>query len=162
MADEQKTNCFVLMCGGFASLSVLAGSIAYVVFGVMFLINDYNECKHCSKSHLWEYVLVALILSVTHAGVKKNKGSDENEGGMGTVICICLIDAGLAIWGGIELFIKACDEVESSKIWTYALVTFSIQVLVVIIVLVCVPIAACCIALNANNGVASSQENTIV
>jgi len=127
----------LLKCGGCLGLiALLAGSITYTVFGIMFLINDYEVCHDCDDSHLWEYVLVILILQICSGkGGSSTNSNKDNEENYLVLLIIGIIQGGFAIWGGIELFDKAnkCEDVKNSDIWIWGVVSFSIQCLIAFI-----------------------------
>ena len=59
-----------------------------------------------------------------------------------------LIECGLAIWGGIELWEKSCSDLSDTNLWKIGLVTFVLQVIFATVFLVIMPIIMCCIALK--------------
>ena len=105
-------------------IALIAGCLAYIVFGIMFLVQDYNIANDCKGSNLWEYALVACILSLSRCNA--NNANDKDSGGFnfGVLICLGLIEAGLGIWGGIELFSNSCDDLTESNLWIFCFVTF--------------------------------------
>ena len=54
-----------------------------------------------------------------------------------SLICTFMIELGLAIWGGIELFENApnCDALYNSNLWKFGLVVFILQILTVIVLM---------------------------
>ena len=126
-----ENTCICL--GGCTILALIACQIAYIVFGIMYLVEDYDTWKSCDGSNLWPYALVALILSFSRIS-SGNVASNNEENGAGGAICvlICLfiIEASLATWGGFELYDKVgeCSDLQNSKLWTFSFVTFILQV----------------------------------
>ena len=97
-------------------------------------------------SILWAYVLTALILSLLRSGSKN--AQDDNGLNFCVLVCLGLIELGLAIWGGVELWVKSCDSLVDTNIWKFALATFILQsfvaaLLLVIIALVFLLLAVC-------------------
>lgn len=127
-------------------LALIAGCLAYMVFGIMFLIQDYNVANDCKGSNLWEYALVACILSLSRCNA--NNANDKDSGGLnlGILICLGLIEAGLGIWGGIELFSNSCDDLSDSNLWKFCLATFILQSFLAFLCLIALPIIGCIIA----------------
>ena len=121
-------------------LGLIAGAIAYLVFGIMFLVQDYDLAKSCNGSNLWAYVLTAIILAFTRSAAKRDNDNDEQGLVICTLICLGLLEAGLAIWGGVELWIKSCDDLQESNLWTFGLVTFCLQTICAGIFLVIIPL----------------------
>lgn len=140
-----ETNSF-LQCIGYISIIILTlaiatGGVAYVVFGIIYLVKYYeieNSCKNC---HLWEYVLTAVVLTVlrTFSSKSKDESTDSNFA-FCFIICLGLIEAGLATWGGIELWINSCHYLKESNLWNFALATFCLQSFFATLFLVIFPI----------------------
>ncbi len=141
------TSCLTtcIICSGF---SLIGGVVAYYVFGIMYLIRYYQECKDCSKSELWAYVLTALLAGVLRGGVrntdKKENNSDADSTPICIIICLGLVELGLASWGGIELWDKSCDNLVNTNLWKFAFATFCIQATSAVIALVIVPCGIVC------------------
>lgn len=136
--------CFagsMMCCGCIGVLGLFAGAIAYIVFGIMYLVQDYDVAHDCKDSSLWAYVLVAIILSLGRTNSKK-AFDDESELGVKicTLGCVGLIELGLGIWGGIELFSKSCSDLQDSNLWKFGLATFIIQMFCVGMIFVVIPI----------------------
>ena len=108
-------------------MGLIAGAIAYVVFAIKFLVEDYDTWRECDDSNLWIYVLVSLIISVNKKGA-----SDTSDDNFAVIFCVCMIELGFAIWGGIELFdqVDSCPELRDSDLWSIGLATFIMQLIV--------------------------------
>ena len=108
-------------------IGIIAGAIAYVVFAIKFLVEDYDTWRECDESNLWIYVLVSLIISVNKKGA-----SDTSDDNFALLFCACMIELGFAIWGGIELFdqVDSCPELRDSDLWSIGLATFIMQLIV--------------------------------
>ena len=141
--DSSLCGVFLICCGCISALALVAGAIAYIVFGIMFLVQDYDVAHDCGGSSLWAYVLTALILAWSR-GSAKNAQDDNNQVNFCVLICLGLIEGGLAIWGGIELFGNSCDDLSESNLWTFGLVTFILQTFVASICLVIIPLLVVC------------------
>ena len=126
---QKENNCigYSCICFGFLLvLAILAGAIAYIVFGIMYLVQDYKIANECSGSSLWAYVLTAIILAFSRSGARKSS-NDEGRINIPLLFCLGLIETGLAIWGGVELWQKSCDDLSNSNLWKFGLATFCIQ-----------------------------------
>ena len=81
---EKKEEGLFLCIGCGMCLSTLifvAGIISYIVFGIIFLAQDYNIAHECVNSSLWAYVCTALVLSFCRLGAKKEKeNTSERQG----------------------------------------------------------------------------------
>ena len=132
------------VCGAFILiLGLAAGFIAYLIFGIMYLVKDYNVANDCKGSSLWEYVLVALILSFSRLNAKNTK--DENGiFNFCVLILLGLIETGLAIWGGFELFNNSCDDLADTNLWKFGFATFAIQTFVATVCLIIIPLLVIC------------------
>ena len=126
-----------------SGMALLGASISYLVFGIIFLINDYNIAKNCNGSSLWAYVLVALILSFSRTN-SKNVRDDKNNVNYCVLVCLGLVECGLAIWGGIELFDKSCNDLKETDLWKFGLVTFILQSFLSSIILFIFPSCMVC------------------
>lgn len=119
-------------CGAII-LGIVAGNVAYTVFGIMFLVNDYPKSNNCTDIDLWVYVLVSVILSFNRFAVKSN---EDYQYIIPALICKGFIELGLSIWGGVELFKSSCH----NKLWNFALASFIIQLSMATICLLFIPI----------------------
>lgn len=154
MSQKESSNDF-LGCCGVCSLVILvvgliAGAIAYLVFGIMYLVQDYKIANDCAGSSLWAYVLTAIILAWGRGNAKNTSTKDGDMGtAFCTLVCLGLVDAGLAIWGGLELFQYSCSDLQDSNIWKFGLATFCLQTIFASLFLVIMPIVLCCMARNS-------------
>jgi len=160
MESENKNECFniVAVCSFFCMLLVLiAVSITYIVYGIMYLIQDYDIAHECTNSSLWAYVLTSVIISLLRFCGKNNKENKNIESNICIIICLGLIELAFSIWGGVELFQKSCNNLYETNLWTFALITFILQIIAAFICLIVVPCTIlCCIV---NNNVEKSNEN---
>ena len=141
--EDNNTECVEVStccCYGISMIALFGSYIAYLVFGIIFLVKDYHVANSCEGSSLWAYVLVAIILSASPAKAKQNKEGEEFHVILCTLFCVGLIEAGLAIWGGIELWNKSCDDLSDSNLWKFGLVTFCMQAFFAGLFLVIIPL----------------------
>lgn len=150
-------NCIFAMCSfcsiGVLVLGIIGGSISYLVFGIMFLVEDYpRKSNECNDLNLWVYVLVCVILSFNRFMVrsnKENKSSESTSAIVSMIVCKGFIELGLSIWGGVEVFNSECDD---TNLWKFALATFIIQLSLATICLLFVPLGYYCLTyLNKPN-----------
>lgn len=155
--SEDCIACAALGCGCLGILVILGCVVSYIVFGIMFLVQDYTIAHECENSSLWAYVLTAIILSLLRSGAKNTK-DDEDNLNICVLVCLGLIELGLAIWGGIELWDKSCDSLTDTNIWKFALATFILQTFVASLLLVLIPLTffICAICQSHTN----VQKNT--
>lgn len=114
-------------------IALITGSIAYLVFGIIFLVNDFDISNDCKGSNLWAYVLTSIILSSTNTSLISKNKRDQSDSDLSymkiivAVICNIIINSALAIWGGIEIWNKSCHDLQDSNLWDFALSTFILQ-----------------------------------
>ena len=142
--EEEENECLQDYGICFLTLVVLilaVGGITYLVFGVIFLVEDYNVAQDCNGSNLWAYVLTAIILSWTRGS---STGSSESSSVISSIcllMCIGITELSLAIWGGIELLQNSCVDLEETNLWKFGLATFILQVTCATIFLLVLPIS---------------------
>ena len=146
--------CYFLWC--VFGLSLIAAAAAYLVLGIIYLVQDFNTAKACKDSNLWAYVLVCIILASNKSQLANAKNEKNNDIWVliGNCLCIILIDGALAIWGGIELFSKACSDLKETNLYIFAQVTFIIQVTFIslcMIIMICSITYKCCELSQTNN-----------
>jgi hypothetical protein len=154
-----------LICLGYliVVLSLLAGAITYFVFGIIYLIEDYEISNECKGSNLWEYVLVSLILSTGNMSIKSENQSNELISII--IVVIGIINLCLIIWGSIELwdYSYSCDKLFNSNLWKVGLAGFILQVVTSIICVIFAPILLCFIeyseSINKNHNSEVKENN---
>lgn len=160
---DNNSSQFKEVCGFITiiitGLAIIGACISYIVFGIMYLVQDFKIAHDCNGSSLWEYVLVAMILALGHGGAKSD--SDHSIGII--MIFLGFIDLGLAIWGGIELFDKSCDDLQESNIWKFGLVVFIFQLFLAALCLVVVPLLLICgVCFDSKSENISSEDLTAI
>lgn len=131
-----------LLIGFILLLLILVGCVVtYITFSILYLIEYYNTASKCENSHLWEYLLVSLVLSIVN--FKVDSKEDESERKIIAIVILGITDLGLSIWGGIELWDKCCDELRNTYLWTFSLISFFTQLLAVFICIVLPAIMLC-------------------
>ena len=142
--------CFI--CGYiFAILILLAGALSYYIFGIIFLIQDYNVSNECKDSSLWEYVLVSLILSTSYLKYKNDGEENGVDKQVVLLVLLGIINLAISIWGGLELFYKSCDDLNDSNLWIFGVISFGLQLLNVFICVIVFPIIVCCLIFKEND-----------
>ena len=111
------------------------GVLMYLIFGYLFLVNDYNIANKCKDSNLWAFVLVNIIISTTgfiKLIVKKESVFEEfcklvkdELSILISAIILTIFYSGFICWGGVELFRNSCDDLEKTSLWNFALFIFS-------------------------------------
>ena len=122
----------------FLSMISIGLIVSYPVLGIKFLIDDYDISNNCKSSYLWEYVLVSIIISLLYIlFLMLRKVYYENSNQTNSLVFIVpgFIILALVFWGGFELFDSSCNVLLKSNLWKFALVTFAIQIVAVLILL---------------------------
>ena len=128
------------------------GMLAYLISGIIIVIKDYHYSDDCDGSYLAIYVIIGLILALK---IVVNSKAESNETTLFLVIiliCQFLIDVGLSIWGGFELFNipSDCNELRNSNLWKFGLSTFILQVFMASTVVIIGLVLFICSKINNN------------
>ena len=130
LRQENRISNTLIIIYSLLILILLASSISYIIFSIVYLIEYYDDANDCKNSHLWEYVLTSLIISTSNFTVKS---SDNNFIIYITLTIISIINIALSIWGGIELWEKCCTELRYKNLWYIGLASFILQNTIVLI-----------------------------
>ena len=120
--NNEKISLFLFII---TYLSIVGGIISYFVFGIKYLIEDYEIFNACEYSNLWIYVLITLIITSNKNTINQNIELVYNN--YRIYVMAGLIEFGFAIWGYVELFFKNCDSLQSSNLWKFGLTTAILQ-----------------------------------
>jgi len=147
--EKNPSNFLTFCCGSFGIImliGIIAGIVSYIVFGIMFLVEDYEIANDCNGSNLWAYVLTAIILSFNRSNAKITSDSvEEKNSPLCVLLLLGIIETALAIWGGIEIWDKSCSDLSDSNLWKFAVVTFCLQAISGACFLILLPIVILCI-----------------
>ena len=178
-SSKECTEIAQVCCGGICLVTTVGCVLAYIIMGIIVLVEDYNVWRDCENdSELWPYCLVAILLyTIGSTVVSKNATSDDrNENPKGEIIalaCGVLIELGLAIWGAIELFDKSestcctthhsknfingtCHELTATRLWTFGLVTNIISWIIIVLCIVILVVLMICAVCDRRKSVAAS------
>lgn len=76
--NEQQESCLPYCCGCFGAVALIGGIISWFVFGILFLVKDYDVWhKSKNESELWVYGLVLIILSLSKKNYKDLSDSEK-------------------------------------------------------------------------------------
>lgn len=132
-----------MFCG---TIALIAGLISFLVFGILFLVQDWDTYISCSDSAMGPYVIVALILTWGNGKAAKNEKKETSELVVGLIFYF-LMNVGFAIWGGFELWEKSCSDLTDTNLWKFSLAVFIIQIISAVIILL-IPCIIACIAIK--------------
>lgn len=94
------------------------------------LITSYGiEIKRdCPHSSLWFYSLLSVLFHTTSfsfANVASTPASRSDRAGLEySLCCLCIIEFGMTIWGGIEIFQFSCPSLHHSNLYIFGYVSF--------------------------------------
>lgn len=120
--DCCKCVTFALFYLGIVSIVMgLIGSvISYYVFGIKFLIKDYQTSEDCS-SDVGNFVLVSLIVSFILGGSQANTNKNDDAG---LKLCVNIFLSffwlGWGIWGFIITQDEECEDLEDTNLIRYS------------------------------------------
>lgn len=124
-----------LCCLSFLFIVLLVSVLTYVIFSILYLIQDYQVSNECKGSNLWEYILVSTILMFPNSSVK----TDNFTLFATLVIIIGIINICMCVWGGIELWDYSCDDLTETNLWRVGLASFILQLTVSLICILTMP-----------------------
>ena len=148
MSENETEEKSILCCLCTAGCAILAGIGSFMAFGIIFLVQNWDEYSSCNGSEMAPYVIVALVL--TWGNLNATKSSKKESSFCENVLSLLLyflLNTGLAIWGGIELWVKSCDDLKDTNLWKFSLAVFIIQVTSATILLL-VPFVLVCVLVN--------------
>lgn len=114
------------------TIILLFCELAYLTFGIIYLIKFYDISNECTESNLWIYVLVSLILSTFSLNIKSNNEDKKTTALICSVFFLALTNVSMTIWGGLELmsYSKSCEQLFESNLWKVGLASFVVQLFV--------------------------------
>ena len=122
----------IICCLYTATIILFSCELAYLTFGIIYLIEDYIISKECTESNLWVYVLVSLILSAFSLNIKSNNEDKKTTALICNLFLLALINLSMTIWGGLELmtYSKSCKQLFESNLWNVGFASFVVQLFV--------------------------------
>jgi len=141
--------CFGGLCGVIFILGLIAAVISFYVFGIKFLVDDYELCKECEGSSLWAYVLTTLILTLCNGGSAKKQERTLIEKIVFFFVTF-ILNTSMGIWGGVELWVKSCDTLNGTNIWIFGTWAFGLQITCCFFSLLAIFITCCKLISESN------------
>lgn len=169
--DDDGAGLFaaLCLCGPLVLCCVacaLAPTVAYIVFGIMFLVSDQSVCG--DYSYLWVYSIVALTFMVWGTPVQMIIGSIlggiEDDLDKKRFIGVSVTLIGLAVYGGVIIYGGyVCSDMTSHGLWTWALITFYLHLIfgVICLLLWCTGATSLHKGLVSDNS-SSSEEDPLL
>ena len=112
---------------------------AYLVYGVVSLIGDFNLWHDCyleCKNKIWIYCLISFLMGFDKVYIRKKIVIDY---GLLVISMILIIEIMLFSWGILELFTNttcleiSCEDIFRSNIWAFAHLCFIMQLVFMMI-----------------------------
>lgn len=137
----EKEECCIITSGILFMFLMIAGSLSYIVVGIIYLIEDHDIWKDCKQeSALWPYALVSLIFFFNKSTIANLDSGDSSDNGKGLskIFVSYVFELCLAVWGSVELFKKSdrCPGMVNSNLWKFSLATFILQTLYSVTILI--------------------------
>ena len=135
-------NCCFLSSTLLFMFAVIGCIMCYIVFGIKFLVEDYDEAHECKGSALWEYVLIGIIFSILNLFklYSSNETNSKVDNSVLIIVVVGVINLGMSLWGGLELWSYSCDDSLKSNLWLIAFITFICEVILAFLCLVLPPV----------------------
>ena len=152
--------CLSYLLGCVLMIGLIGGIVSYIVFGIIFLVQDYNIANDCKNSNLWEYALVSIILSFTNFKINSSESDKNIDIACVIIVIIGVMNLCLSIWGGIELWQQSCDKLSNSNLWKFSLVAFILQCICSAICVLVPPLLLCYFGIHMNNNVNDTSLTT--
>lgn len=114
------TFCFFYLGIMGVVLGLIGSIISYFVFGIKFLIKDYQTSEDCN-SDVGDFVLVSLILLFLLGGGQANANkNNDSEIKICTNICLSFFWLGWGIWGFIITQEEDCEDLDNTNLVKYS------------------------------------------
>ena len=124
-------------------IMILVIPTIYVIAGIFILIHDHEIYKECKETDLHVYVILSIFAFFLNSCCYN---SFEKEHIMFfPVNLLLLIEISLIVWGFVEIFFRIdnCPGLKYSDLYIYAIVTWILQIIFLIAVLVKVYMIEC-------------------
>ena len=124
------TMCAVIIL----AIALIGGAVTFTVYSVMALVNNSNNSIQdvCSGSNIWSFLLVVLISGFLQTSQSASSASSESEGAkVISALCFLVVQIGLMVWAGLELWANRCaasslsDNLVYRMVWIWLIVSAS-------------------------------------
>lgn len=123
-SSNSTVSCILICCGCPLALGLMAGSIAYYVFGIMYLVDDRLVCKN---DQLWVFALIALIAPVLPVMIKSASTFLRYTISDYTQFVLSFIISSITLVYGVLVIYNpgyVCQELKSRGLYVWSLVSF--------------------------------------
>ena len=121
---DKEDECYMyglIPCLFVIVISLIAAIVAYLVFGIMYLVEDKDINDECN-SEIWAYVITIVISSFLSGGFS-TRTKKEKETFRVYLIFWGLIFIWLGTWGIILYSQETCEALKNSNIYTWTQVS---------------------------------------
>lgn len=147
--DDDKymcCKCMTIFSGVILLIGFVFGILVLYGFNIysLTLISNKTIHKHCESSHIWEWMISFMVISLALSMGSKKKS--EEDGGVMQVIlnnlCQLIILTGLTCWGCYEIWGVDCVD-KTLLLYTLSQVTVGIYITILGIFLIGICIGCC-------------------
>jgi len=100
---------------------------------MVFLVKDNNTYYNCENSSLWAYSIISIIIIYFNNELVKFFNYNHQYEVFYGFTLLGIINLGLVIWGGIELFEKSCSNMYKTNLHNLSFGVFLFQLIISII-----------------------------
>ena len=107
------------------AFGIIGGAVTFSVYSVIALINNSNNSIQdvCSGSNLWSFLLVTLIVGLLQSSQSASSAASESRGAkLMSALCVVVVQIGLMVWSGLELWANRCAANNLSENLVYKMV----------------------------------------
>ncbi len=151
--------CIAIFSGVILLFGFVFGILVLYGFNIysLTLISNKTIHNHCKESHIWEWMISFMVISLA-LGMGSNKKSED--GGMQVILnnlCQLIIITGMVCWGCYEIWGVDCVD-KTLLLYTLSQVTVGFYITSIGIFLICICIG-CCTMITESNCMKNSVRN---
>jgi len=151
--------CMAIFSGFILSFGFVFGTLVLYGFNIysLTLISNKTIHNHCEDSHIWEWMISFMVISLA-LGMGSNKKSED--GGMQVILnnlCQLIVMTGMVCWGCYEIWGVDCVD-KTLLLYTLSQVTvgFYITILGIFLIGICI---GCCAMITESKCAKRSLDN---
>jgi H+/Cl- antiporter ClcA len=155
--------CCALCIGTICGCSFIGAAIAYIVFGIIFLIKDKHVCE--DHSPLWTWCVVTIVLGAVSGWLAQNSQRKENpteenqhqiEEAKGQKMFSALtsftFSLTISVYGSVVFFGGyVCSNMKHTGLWTWAIIAYSGTLFTTFLYLLVFSCLCCGVALSGSS-----------
>ena len=114
-------------CGCIARISIVSAVLIYYGFGILLLVEDYQNTFGCGTGNIWAYCLVSLLQLCAHVKPPRiHFGDPDSSRILRELLVRFLLMAGMAVWGGLAVF-QEPNCASHTDLYTFAFISLAMQ-----------------------------------